>query len=104
MMPRIVATLTAPLTTYQLSPALPDAGIEYRWTGADCGTTTGDTSATYVWSHGDENCEHAGEAHPNTTNLIVAAVTIPDSGETFELVCPYISAATGKGPPCELRR
>ena len=107
VMPRIVATLTAPLTTYTLSPALPDVsddGIEYAWTGADCGTTTGDTAATYVWSHGDESCVHVGESHPDTTILLVVSVTIPDSGERFELRCTYISAATGEGPLCEQRR
>ena len=25
-------------------------------------------------------------------------------GKTFELQCPYISAAAGEGPPCEQRR
>ncbi len=107
VMPRIVATLTAPLTTYTLLPALPDVpndGIEYAWTGADCGTTTGDTAATYVWSHGDEDCVHFGESHPDATILLVVTVTIPDSGEVFELRCPYISAATGEGTPCEQRR
>ena len=107
VMPRVVATLTAPLTTYALSPALPDVpndGIEFRWTGADCGTTIGDTAAAYVWSHGDEDCLHFGVAHPDTTILLVVRVTVPDSGERFELHCSYISAATGEGPPCERRR
>ena len=106
VMPRIVATLTAPLTTYTLSPALPDVsddGIEYAWTGADCGTTTGDTAAAYVWSHGDEDCVHFGVAHPDTTILLVVAVTVPHR-ESFELRCTYISAATGEGPLCEQRR
>ena len=107
VMPRIVATLTAPLTTYTLSPALPDVaadGIAFTWAGADCGTTTGDTAAAYVWSHGDEDCVHFGVAHPDTTILLVVRVTVPDSGERFELHCSYISAATGEGPPCERRR
>ncbi len=107
LMPRVVANLTAPLTTYTLSPTLPDVaadGIWYEWTGADCGTTTGDNAAIYVWSHGDEDCRHFGESHPDTKILLVVSVTIPDSGEKFELQCPYISAATGEGPLCEQRR
>ena len=105
-MPRIIAALTAPLTTYALSPALPDVaadGIAFRWTGADCGTTTGDTAAAHVWSHGAEDCAHVGVAHPDTTIQLVVFVTVPDSGERFELHCSYVSAATGEGPPCELQ-
>ena len=94
VIPAIVAVLTAPITTYTVDiPA--DAGIHFLWSGWDCGSVTGSTSNTMVWNHGEEGCEHAGEAHPSTQIALLVA------SDAFEIRCTYLSAASGTGPPCE---
>ncbi len=93
-LPPIVAVLSAPITTYTID--LPGGGdFKFAWSGADCGTTAGDDTNTYVWSHGEEGCEHAGEPHPGTP-ISLLIVT-----EKFEARCSYVSAASGTGPKCE---
>lgn len=101
VMPRILASAAPPLTTYSLSPEFP-AGVatSFGWSGADCGSVTGSTTSTMVWSHGDEDCEHAGVAHPTTEISVLVTGTLAASGEAFELRCTYVSAASGQGSEC----
>ena len=104
VMPAIVASAAPPITTYTLSPELSGGAIQYAWSGADCGTATGSTSNTYVWSHGADDCEHAGEAHSDTEISVLVTKTSAEAGETIELRCTYVSAASGTGSKCERTR
>ena len=100
-MPKIVASAAPPLTTYTLSPEIPSA-THFVWSGADCGSVTDSIKSTMVWDHGREGCEHAGEAHPGTEITALVNGTFPISGESFELRCTYVSAASGEGEECTL--
>ena len=99
VMPKIVASAAPPFTTYTLSPEIPSA-TSFAWSGANCGSVTGSTTSTMVWNHGEEGCEHAGEAHPDAQISVLVSGTFPVSGESFELRCTYVSAASGEGPEC----
>ncbi len=103
VMPKIVASAAPPLTTYTLSPEIPSA-TSFGWSGADCGSVTGSTTSTMVWSHGEEGCEHAGEAHPGAQISVLVSGTFPVSGESYELRCTYRSAASGEGVECSIPR
>lgn len=92
-LPPIVAVLSAPVTTYTID--LPAGDFTFGWSGADCGTASGTDTNTYVWSHDDEDCEHAGEAHDGTP---ISLLIVTDK---FEARCSYVSAASGTGPKCE---
>ncbi len=100
VMPHIVAVGAPPITTYTLSQEIPFATF-FSWSGADCGSVTGSTTSTMVWSHGNKDCEHAGEAHPGTEISLFISGTFPGSEESFELRCNYLSAASGSGFSCE---
>jgi hypothetical protein len=102
VMPRIAASAAPPFTTYTLSPGIPGGTTSFGWSGANCGSVTGSTTNTMVWDHGSEDCEHAGEAHPDATITLLVTGTFPVSGESFELNCTYTSAASGEGPDCTL--
>ena len=55
---------------------------------------------SFIWNHGEEDCEHEGEAHPNTTILAIVVGTFPLSEDSYTLECTYTGAATGVGPDC----
>lgn len=97
---QIMATASPPITIYTLSPEVPEGTSFFAWSGANCGSVTGSTTSTMVWDHGQEGCEHAGEAHPDATISLFLSGQSPTSGEPFELRCTYIGAASGKGPEC----
>lgn len=99
VMPQVVASGAPPLTTYTISPAVPSATF-YVWSGATCGEVTGSTTRTMVWDHGQEGCDHGGEAHPEANISLLMAGTFPISGEQYELRCTYTSAASGVGLHC----
>lgn len=101
-MPSIVAAAGPPLTTYTVSPAIPGAtSPSFGWSGANCGSVTGSTTSTMVWNHGSEDCEHAGEAHPDAKISVLVTGTFVVSGLPYELRCEYTGAASGKGfLPC----
>lgn len=99
VMPAVVASAAPPITTYTLSPELPSATF-FAWAGADCGSITGSTTSIMIWSHGSEECEHAGEAHPGTEISVLIAGDLPASGGFYEIRCTYRSAASGRGPAC----
>lgn len=99
LMPKIVASAAPPLTTYNISPDVPAATF-YAWSGANCGSTSGTTTKTMVWNHGEEGCEHAGEAHPDATISLFMSGTFPLSGDPWELRCNYTGAASGTGSSC----
>lgn len=103
VMPKIVASAAPPFTTYTLSPEIPSATF-FAWSGADCGSITNSNTNTMVWNHGEEDCEHAGEAHPTTEISVFVSGTLPVSGESFELRCTYRSAASGEGKKCALEQ
>ena len=102
IMPSIVAAAAPPITVYTLSL---DVGGEprYAWFGANCGFTTGSDTKTYTWHHGEEDCEHQGEAHPDALISVLISGTLPDSG-AYELQCEYRSAASGTGAACRRTR
>lgn len=104
VMPAIVASGAPPITMYTLSPEMSGGAMQYAWSGADCGTASGSTSKTYVWHHGSEECEHAGEAHPGTEISVLATRIPTGEGRTIELRCTYVSAAYGTGPKCTRTR
>jgi hypothetical protein len=87
-LPPIVASAAPPITTYtiDLNPA---DGFSFAWSGADCGTTAGSDTNTFVWSHGDESCKHTEEAHAGTQ------ISLLISSDKFQARCSYISAASG---------
>lgn len=101
-MPKIVASAAPPFTTYTLSPEVSTA-THFAWSGADCGSVTGSTTSTMVWNHGEEGCEHAGEAHPNSEITVLVTGKFPESGTAFEMRCNYRSAASGEGAKCVLK-
>ncbi len=100
VMPRITAAAAPPFTTYTLSPGIPGGASFFAWSGANCGSITGSTTNTMIWNHGEEGCEHAGEAHPDATISLLITGTFPVSGESYELRCTYPGAASGEGPEC----
>lgn len=94
LMNPIVAVLMAPTTTYSVDvPA--DSDLGFVWSGADCGSVTGSDTNTMVWNHGEEDCEHAGEAHPETQISVLVV------GRSVEVRCIYQGAGSGTGPACE---
>ena len=103
VLPAIVASAAPPLTTYTLSPEIPSATF-FAWSGANCGSVTDSITSTMVWNHGQQGCEHAGEAHPDAEISVLVSGTFPVSGESFELRCTYVSAASGEGDECTLAR
>lgn len=103
VMPKIVASAAPPVTTYTLSPEISTA-THFAWSGADCGSVTGSTTNTMAWSHGSEDCEHAGEAHPASQITVLVTGNFPESGTAFEMRCNYQSAASGAGAECVLKR
>lgn len=102
-MPTIAASAAPPLTTYTLSPAIPEAtGPSFAWSGANCGSVTGSTTSTMVWDHGSEDCWSGGVSQSDATISVLVVGTFPVSGDPFELRCNYTGAASGKSPlSCE---
>lgn len=92
----ISATVALPQTTYSVTALDPDGDtLSYVWSGNNCGTITGETSATMVWTHDDDVCPHTTADHADAT--IVVVVTARD----WEVTCRYLGAAAGVGSACE---
>lgn len=114
-----VFTPAAFTTTYTLKMAgtFPEGG-RVRWTGANCGTTTGDdrviapgdatrpfdVTSVFVWTHPHPPCgETPDHLDATITATLVEGGTTPNTTR-YTTTCTYRGAATGSGVTCELRR
>lgn len=105
-------------TTYTLkmTGGFPEGG-RVRWTGVNCGSTTGDDyvigpgnadgtvfTSTFAWTHPHPPCGN-DTAHLDAT----VTATLTEGGTTpnttlYRTTCIYRGAESGTGPTCELRR
>lgn len=91
----ITAVLNAPTTIYSVSASDPERhALTYAWSGANCGTSFGETSLFYVWVHEGEDCDHTTTAHPD------AAIAVTVSDGVWKITCTYQGAASGTGEVC----
>ncbi len=92
----IKATVSLPVTTYTIEPADPeDLPITMEWSGWNCGSPTGSTTATLVWDHGSNYCPHTTVAHAEVT------ITVVVSDGFWNVTCRYKGAAAGTGLACD---
>lgn len=90
------SVLSPPMTIYTVLASDPERGaLTYAWSGANCGSTWGETSVFYAWTHEGDDCDHTTTAHPDAT----IAVTVSDG--VWQVTCTYQGAASCSGEACE---
>ena len=91
----ITATVSLPVTTYVIAVSDPDGdALTITWSGTNCGSATGATTATMQWSHGSDDCPH------NTTEHADATINVAVSDAEWRVTCSYGGAGGGTGKAC----
>ena len=92
----IAVTVSLPVTTYKIVATDPDGDpLTITWSGPNCGSVTGSTAPTMMWSHGSDVCPHTTVEHEDATIRVLVS-----DGE-WDVTCRYVGAESGAGQACD---